>query len=228
MQGQGGKPNNNPIVNPFDQMTILAGSRGASDWAQARAICCASAAAGAPIAAERWPFFADLWVGPYERWAPELTYFLVAPDRSIQGYCTAATDTGRFDRYFRWVYSPRLALRLLLRRYPYNPDARRWLRQWVGLEPTASRLLGAEAMRAWVRQYPAHLHINLSSVLRGQGVGSRLMAEACRGLRERGVKGVHVICGESAVSFYRKSGFEELRSAQVPSGKRIYALGLKL
>lgn len=53
-------------------------------------------------------------------------------------------------------------------------------------------------------RYPAHLHINLTSELRGQGVGSQLLAALEEVLRGQKVRGVHLITSGAArnVSFY--------------------------
>ncbi len=53
-------------------------------------------------------------------------------------------------------------------------------------------------------RYPAHLHINLTSELRGQGVGSQLLAALEKVLKEHHIPGVHLITSGAArnVSFY--------------------------
>ncbi len=58
-------------------------------------------------------------------------------------------------------------------------------------------------------QYPAHLHINSSPDVRGQGVGTKLIQHCIEQLRNLGLKGVHLITSPDArnVDFYKKNGF---------------------
>lgn len=57
--------------------------------------------------------------------------------------------------------------------------------------------------------FPAHLHVNVASDRRGQGIGERLVAEICTVLTARGCAGVHIVTGKAArnVAFYRRLGF---------------------
>ncbi len=58
-------------------------------------------------------------------------------------------------------------------------------------------------------RYPAHLHINLASGLRGQGVGSQLLAALEKVLGEHKCTGVHLITSGAArnVSFYLQNDY---------------------
>lgn len=62
--------------------------------------------------------------------------------------------------------------------------------------------------------YPAHLHINLTSKARGKGVGSMLIKYMENNLISNGVTGVHLGVmsdKESAIGFYKKNGFKVLK-----------------
>ena len=62
--------------------------------------------------------------------------------------------------------------------------------------------------------YPAHLHINLTSKARGKGVGSMLIKSMEKNLISNGVTGVHLGVmsdNESAIGFYKKNGFKVLK-----------------
>jgi len=64
--------------------------------------------------------------------------------------------------------------------------------------------------------YPAHLHINLSALARGAGIGSNLISAYESYLRSIGVKGVHLVTSSSArnVSFYLKNSYAPLKEAE--------------
>ncbi len=57
--------------------------------------------------------------------------------------------------------------------------------------------------------YPAHLHINLTSRARGQGLGARLIHDLEDRLARHQVPGLHLVTstGKRNVSFYRGLGF---------------------
>lgn len=64
-------------------------------------------------------------------------------------------------------------------------------------------------------EYPAHLHINLTSKTRGKGVGTKLIESMENKLIESGIKGVHLgvmADNEIAVSFYKKNGFNVIKN----------------
>lgn len=60
------------------------------------------------------------------------------------------------------------------------------------------------------KDYPAHLHINISPLFHGQGIGSSLMNALEEELSLRGCPGVHIITAPEASNtvFYTKRGFD--------------------
>lgn len=70
-----------------------------------------------------------------------------------------------------------------------------------------------------VARYPAHLHINVRSDVRGLGVGQRLIDAFIGHALLRNVEGAHVVTGAQsrAVGFYRKCGFEPITGAPWPA-----------
>lgn len=72
------------------------------------------------------------------------------------------------------------------------------------------------------RNFPAHLHINLTANWRGQGIGKRLVSAFATDAAQRGAPGMHVITGEGDRNnrFYAACGFRQLGSA-VWYGNRI-------
>jgi GNAT superfamily N-acetyltransferase len=77
-----------------------------------------------------------------------------------------------------------------------------------------------------VAVYPAHIHMNLRSRLRGQGVGMALLQRWIEQARADGVKGIHL--GASAtntggIAFWQKGGFVPLER-----NERTVWFGMKL
>ncbi|MBL7666043.1 MAG: GNAT family N-acetyltransferase [Bacteriovoracaceae bacterium] len=58
-------------------------------------------------------------------------------------------------------------------------------------------------------KYPAHLHMNLTAKLQGQGIGTLLVEAFVNKLKETKVKGMHIITAPKArnVGFYQKNNF---------------------
>ena len=74
---------------------LLGCPRGFEDWRQIREICGLTADAGRPIEEFRRPFFAEYWVGPYQRLLPEWTLVARRGGRVV-GYLTGCPDTASF------------------------------------------------------------------------------------------------------------------------------------
>jgi GNAT superfamily N-acetyltransferase len=79
------------------------------------------------------------------------------------------------------------------------------------------------------RAYPAHLHINLAPVVRGKGVGPRLIEAFAECAHAAGAPGMHVVTGSQArnLSFYARCGFEPLRSS-IWNGRSVVFLGRRI
>ena len=76
--------------------------------------------------------------------------------------------------------------------------------------------------------YPSHLHIDLMEHVRGQGVGSQMLAVLFDRLRAGGSPGVHLGVDTSNVGaqhFYRQLGFVELLRTD---GELFMGLSLKV
>jgi predicted N-acetyltransferase YhbS len=78
-------------------------------------------------------------------------------------------------------------------------------------------------------RYPAHLHINCTARVRGQGVGGLLTKAFETVLREQGVSGVHLITAAGArnVSFYAKNGYAH-RVERLWEGRSLLLMGKSL
>jgi ribosomal protein S18 acetylase RimI-like enzyme len=148
--------------------------------------------------------WAEVFVLPYVARHPELALVVEADGRPL-GYAVAAPDTRAFEDWFHDVWWPE--------------HGARFARTGIGAREAA--ILGyADARRGgrepFGDEYPAHLHIDLLPHLQGQGWGRRLVAAIVEELRERGVRGLHLIASadnEGALAFYDRLGFTRLPSA---------------
>ena len=83
-----------------------------------------------------------------------------------------------------------------------------------------------KSIRDYVKEYPAHLHIDLLQECQGQGYGRKLIETLIRHLKEQKVKGLmlHVsMQNEGARAFYKKCGFQVLHA-----DKHDVLMGMKL
>ncbi|MBI5209580.1 MAG: GNAT family N-acetyltransferase [Elusimicrobia bacterium] len=199
---------------------------GAQDWEAIRGICCRTASSGQGIPEERRGFFAEYWVGPYERWAPDWTH-TARHDGKVIGYLTGCPATAPFvlRRHFlhRW---PLLWKSLGV--FKESPDARAFRRKFLGLEADPARRLALKFLGAVLTIYPAHLHVNVDPAFHGKGVGRRLMDLFILRLREERVPGVHLVCGDGPRGFYESLGFRELARGELKAGAALHAMGLLL
>jgi GNAT superfamily N-acetyltransferase len=79
------------------------------------------------------------------------------------------------------------------------------------------------------RDYPAHLHVNVTERHRNRGLGAALVERFADWARLHYVKGIHIVTSESArsIPFYRRLGFIELRTLPWNSGISV-CMGRKL
>ncbi|MBI4422335.1 MAG: GNAT family N-acetyltransferase [Elusimicrobia bacterium] len=199
---------------------------GPDDWAQVREICCETGDAGEPIDRERWRFFGEFWVGPYQLLAPAWTFVALREGRVV-GYLNGCPASLSF--YFRRLLShrPRLAAAALAGRYGSTVDTRRFLNPWEGVKRNLAVRFGPRLYARLLHRYRAHLHTNVRAGLRGAGVGRAVMESYLGQLRAAGVGGVHLFCGARPVPFYRRLGFHVM--ARVETGKGpVFAMARRL
>ena len=121
-----------------------------------------------------------VFVGPYIVGAPE-SALVVADSDGIAGYCLAVADTPDFEAWCEANWWPTLR-----DQYPLPADATPD-GELVGLIHVPAR-----APEAVVRDYPAHLHIDLLERTRGLGLGRALVERQLAALRARGVPGLYL------------------------------------
>lgn len=197
-----------------------------SIWTAVRDLCCRTGDGGDPISTERWELFARIWIEPYRVLMPEWSYVALA-DQRVVGYLTGCPDTSRFARnYFVRCALPLLG-QIVFGRYRGDPYGKRFARQTLWLETSAVRSFPRPIRYRLLRQFPAHLHMNVDAEFRRGGVGRRLIERFIQDLRQRRVPGVHLFCGAAPVPFYTRMDFSELAVVSV-RGNLVHAMVLQL
>lgn len=196
-----------------------------ADWQFIREVCCLTANSGEPIATERWPFFGEWWVAPYEKLRPEWSYIAEDGRGARLGYLTGCPDTSRFNRE-KWFFAELpLYLKLRLGFFAPTSDTARWITRFERKDRWPEECFNPEATRAVLKKYPAHLHMNLHSSARGAGTGRLLVERFAADLASEGVHGIHLYCGEKPLPFYLKAGFSEIDRIEFRPGVWVYRLG---
>jgi GNAT superfamily N-acetyltransferase len=194
----------------------------AADWPAIRELCCRTGDGGSPVAPGRWPFFAELWIGPYQRLLPGWTHVAETP-AELAGYLTGCPDTRAFEQARAFRVTLALLARVALGRYGWTVDTRRFVRQAFGLARPAEAAFPPALVETLRRDYPAHLHMNVAAGARGRGIGGALLEAYLDALRERGVPGVHLFCGAGPLGFYGRHGFAVLGRLELADGFRVHA-----
>jgi len=193
-------------------------------WPAVGELCCRTGNDGAPIPIERWELFERIWIEPYRVLIPEWSYAALA-DLRVVGYLTGCPDTERFARrcFFRCTLP--LLRQIAFGRYRGDAYGKRFARQALGLDNSAERSF-PKPIRRLLRQFPAHLHMNVDTEFRRGGVGRRLIERFLQDLRLRRVFAAHLLCGAGPVPFYTRMGFSELAVIQV-RGNPVYAMVMR-
>jgi GNAT superfamily N-acetyltransferase len=216
-------------------MSFLADQASENDWQSIRTVCAMTGAPGGePVEVERREFFSELWVGPYQKLAPDWTYVLRGASASnpgaskIAGYLVAAPDTRDFER--RRLVSCEIPLfgQVLLGRFERTADAWKFIRRFLLWDPRPKDLFSRALWKELYAKYPAHLHMNLLPPHRRKGHGSKLVQRLCADLKNSGVAGVHCICGDQPKPFYENQGFEVLEEVLVGGRVRLFAMGRRI
>ena len=142
-----------------------------------------------------------VYVGPYIAQGTG-TQLVVVDEEGSAGYLLSTDDTASFEEWAEDAWWPPLRLR-----YPIIDDGSR--------DAELIRLIHEPPRTpvSLVREYPAHLHIDLQDRARGSGLGRALIERLLTALREREVVGVHLGVDEdntNAIGFYEHLGFREV------------------
>ncbi|MBC7690517.1 MAG: hypothetical protein H7222_02000 [Methylotenera sp.] len=218
---------------PSDSLITIRRAESEEDWACVRSLCCRTGNGGKPIEGPRFPFFAEFWVGPYQRLVPEWTYLAFNSDSGTQrpvGYLTGCPKTPAFHWRKALLFTFPLFLKTIAGAYPKNTDTRRFLRRFLHLERGPESRFPKAEIRRIQKNHPAHLHMNVEADVRKAGVGRKLLErfEADLGLEAQPGLGIHLFCGEGPLQFYGRTGFKELAKIDFSPGVSVFALGKRL
>lgn len=167
------------------------------------AICLQTGAAGQDAS----PLHSDphlighIYAAPYGVLEPE-NVFVAEDEQGVAGYVVGTFDTNRFSERLDAEWWPALRARYA--------DARNMTQADRDRIDTIMRPHHSPA--EIVTEYPAHIHMNLLSRLRGQRIGTRLLDMWVDRARAHGVKGIHLGASASnagGIAFWSKS-FQEL------------------
>ncbi|MDR0502904.1 MAG: GNAT family N-acetyltransferase [Treponema sp.] len=176
-------------------------------------------------------FFDPFLIGQYYA-APYLAFhygicFVAEYQYRVQGYILGVPDTVSFEKWMEEQWLPPLR-----QRYPkpFSPEIVRSEKEaWI-LDNIHKKRFPVNAHRldtpSWLSDYPAHLHIDILSVLQGKGIGRKLMEKLFTELEKQRVPGLHLGVSSSnpgAVGFYKKFGFSVLEEESWG-----YTMGIKI
>lgn len=142
---------------------------------------------------------------PYLHLNPDATY-VAEDDEGVCGYIVGALDTANYEERLERQWWPALRSQ-----YPdpagdpstWNADQQR--AHVIHHPPTARQDI--------LKDYPAHIHMNLLPRTQGQGGGTALLARWLDMARQKGVTGIHLGASplnEKGMGFWQSRGFARL------------------
>lgn len=135
----------------------------------------------------------------------ETAYIWVAEaEREIVGFLLGCVDTGQHVRKWRSYILARVLTRAIAGQYRLGKHTANFA---MGM--LLGELRGKTA-KVSLKEYPAHLQIDIQQGYRGEGIGSRLIAAYLEQLRQLNVIGVHLETtshNAAACHLYEKVGF---------------------
>jgi ribosomal protein S18 acetylase RimI-like enzyme len=173
--------------------------------------------------------FCDAFVAYYTDWEPEHIW-VAEGSGAVVGYLTGCRDNQRRGHILRAHILPRVLWGLIGCRYRIGHKTLRF--GWRGVLAWVQRA----GPHAALDRFPAHLHVNVATEVRGQGVGRALIEAMLAHFWGLGVPGVHVHTtshNQAACHLYAKAGFYLLAAAPTslwrglvdgPIESRIYGI----
>jgi len=150
--------------------------------------------------------FCDIFYRYYTDYEMEHSWVAIV-DQEVIGFLMGCIDTAAQQR--RWLRTILPSTLGWIMRGRYRLGRRTW-RYAAALVRAALTL---EFVQCDLKQYPAHLHINIVEMGRGRGIGSQLIDTYLGHLRQLGIPGVHLHTtnlNEAACRLYDRLGFELL------------------
>jgi ribosomal protein S18 acetylase RimI-like enzyme len=158
----------------------------------------------------------EVYVGPYVVLDGGIGFTVLDEDGVPAGYVLAAFDTRPFEAEAEEKWWPPLR-----DRYPDPGEDRTTADEEMMFLIHHPEVASDDV----VKEYPAHLHIDLLPHMQGRGVGRTMIDRLLAELSERQVLGVHLGAdprNERAIGFYQALGFRHLSEGDdVVMGKRL-------
>lgn len=144
-----------------------------------------------------------IYSAPYGVLEPH-NVFIAEDDLGVAGYIVGTHDTRRFANRLEAEWWPDLRLFYAGATDKTEADKAR----------IATINAPSSAPFDLTIAYPAHIHMNLLSRLRGQRVGTSLLKMWVDQARKAGVRGIHLgasVTNGGGIAFWSRSGFKEIR-----------------
>lgn len=157
----------------------------------------------------------EVYLGAYVELAPEFAFVLTDDDDSPVGYVLGTADTQAFESLLEESWWPSLREQYPLGTFPEGSPDERLVKMIHSPGRTAAEL---------IKDYPAHLHVDLLPEGQGGGNGRRLIETLLNALRDQGVPGIHLgVSTENkhAIGFYKHLGFTPLDDNGVHWGLKL-------
>lgn len=146
------------------------------------------------------------YAAPYVVHSPE-DCFVIVESGLVSGYILSTKDTNGFYTWLNNKWLPNIR-----ENYKENFEAK--TEREKSLLNTIMKDTEMEKS-LWIKEFPAHLHIDILANLQGKGAGKALMQRLFEHLKKNSVPGVHLGvdgANENAIGFYKKIGFEVLEN----------------
>ncbi len=174
--------------------------------------------------------FADFVTRYYTDYEPG-SLWIAEKGGEVIGYLTGCLDSRRYERMMAWKIIPAVFVKAVGRGVFFRKGTWRLLLQGIRMF-----LRGGFRSGVSLKEYPAHLHIDLSRDARGQGAGRSLMDRFVGQVRRTGLRGVHLVTrddNKTACRFFEQAGFKPVsrlpmvQTGSDPSSCRLI-YGMKL
>ena len=180
------------------------------DRREVRRIFCDTADIGGPIDdifGER-EIASDIFVNYYTDFEPG-SCWVVESEGRIAGYLTGCLNSYRYFRAMVFFIIPETFIRAIFRGAFWRVDCAR-----LFLAVVKTRLRKGFSFYAPVKEYLAHMHIDIQEGFRGLRIGQRLMEKFIEQAKASGINGVHASVRQDnarAIRFFEKAGFTPQR-----------------
>jgi GNAT superfamily N-acetyltransferase len=160
----------------------------------------------------------SIYSAPYAALQPDLV--IVAVDAAgVGGFVLGTVNTVAWEERLEQNWWP-----LLRRQYAApDPGSRN---SWNADQRRMSMIHNPERAPARVvRQFPAHLHLNLAPRLQGHGVGSQLFRSWLQLANAHGASAMHVGVNRAntrAIGFWGRMGFRPITPTGLPEGRTVW------